>query len=110
MPSPTRARRAVILLGVLALLGISVASSGLFVYAYWFDWGTQWFGVAMAGALLSLGSALLVIAHRVLPQGTYAEHRERMSSPPDEQLAFALDFGRDGTMHRRRFLWVGVGG
>ena len=112
MPSTEGAgrRRAAIHLAVFALLGLSVAGSACFVYVYWFDWATQWYGLSMGVALLSLGAALVVIGHRVLPQGTYVEYREPLVSPPDEQLAFALDFGRDAELHRRRFLWLGVGG
>ncbi len=103
-------RRALTAFGLAVLLAISVASSVFFVYVYWFDWGTQWYGLSMAMALLSLGAALVLIAHRVLPHGTYVEHRDLMPSPAGEQLAFALDFGRDSEIHRRRFLWMGVGG
>lgn len=96
--------------GVLFLLLLSALGSALFVFVYWLDWGTHWLGFAMGAALLFLGVALVATAHRVLPHGTYVEEREPMASPPDQQLAFELDFTRGGELGRRKFLWLGLGG
>jgi ubiquinol-cytochrome c reductase iron-sulfur subunit len=98
------------LLTILALLAVSVAGSVMFVWAYWESWSRGWIGGFLALSLLTLGAALVVVAHRVLPGGTYVEPRELMPSPRQEQLAFGLDFGRAGTLRRRRFLWIAVGG
>ncbi len=95
---------------VFLLCGVSVLASALIVWAYWFDWGTQWLGFAMGLALGALGVALVAIAHRVLPGGTYVEAREPLASPPEEQLAFELDLARDGTLARRKFVWLGLAG
>jgi ubiquinol-cytochrome c reductase iron-sulfur subunit len=102
--------RRVVRVGVAFLLLVSVGGSALFVFVYWLDWGTHWLGFAMGAALLCLGVALVAIAHRVLPHGTYVEEREPLASSADQQLAFELDFTRGGELGRRKFLWIGLGG
>ncbi len=96
--------------GVLFLLFLSVCASALFVFVYWLEWGTHWLGFAMGAALLFLGVALVAIAHRVLPGGTYVEAREPLASPPEEQLAFEMDFTRGGVLSRRKLIWLALGG
>ena len=92
------------------LLFLSVLASALFVFVYWLQWSTQWLGFAMGAALLLLGVALVAIAHRVLPQGTYVEERHALASSRDEQLALELDFARGGELGRRKFIWFGLAG
>lgn len=96
--------------GVMFLLVVSMLGSALFVVSYWLEWDTHWLGFAMGAALLALGGALVVIAHRVLPHGTHVEPRPLMTNSSAEQLALELDFTRDRELGRRRFLWFGVAG
>jgi ubiquinol-cytochrome c reductase iron-sulfur subunit len=96
--------------GIMFLLLLSVVASALFVFVFWVEWGTHWLGFAMGAALVCLGVALVIVAHRVLPHGTYVEERHFMPSPPAEQLAFELDLTRGKELGRRKFLWLGVGG
>ncbi len=101
----TRAARVL----VFGLFALSTAASGLFVWAYWFDWSNRALGAAMGAALLPLGVALVVISHRVLPVGTFVEHRE-LPVARDDQLALELDFTRGPELGRRRFVWLGLAG
>jgi ubiquinol-cytochrome c reductase iron-sulfur subunit len=100
--------RTVVLAGTAFLLAVTVAASVLYIWAYWFHWSNRWLGAGMGIALLALGVALVAIAHRVLPHGTYVEPRPPLASSPTEQLAFELDFTRGSELGRRRFLWYGV--
>jgi ubiquinol-cytochrome c reductase iron-sulfur subunit len=95
---------------VLFLLAVSGAASGVLVWAFWFSWGTRWMGGALAVSVFTLGIALVVIAHRLLPHATYVKQRPLMPSPPEEVRAFGADFARDGTLSRRKIVWLGVGG
>jgi ubiquinol-cytochrome c reductase iron-sulfur subunit len=103
-------RNLAVRLGVLLLCGISAASAAMFVWVYWFSWGHGWIGGTFAVAVTALGIALVVIAHRLLPGGTFVEERGLMPSAPEEQDAFAADFTRGGVLGRRRLLWLGAGG
>ncbi len=103
-------RAVAVVAAVLLLLGASVAGSVLFVCAYWWRWGLGWLGGSLALSLLALGTGVVLIAHRVLPGGTYLERRELMPSPQAERQAFVEDLTRGGLLGRRRLVWLAAGG
>jgi ubiquinol-cytochrome c reductase iron-sulfur subunit len=97
-----------VVLGVWLLCVLAIAASVWFVWAYWFSLSNTWLGIGLGAALLSIGVAAVIVAHRLLPHATYVEERHPMPSPSEEQLAFELDFARGGELGRRRFVWYSL--
>ncbi len=103
-------RRLVVGATVMVLLAVSGGASVMFVVAYWQSWSLAWLGGFLALALLTLGTGFVVMAHRLLPGGTYVEQRPLMPSSEEERRAFFEDFSRGGVVSRRRVLWIAFTG
>jgi ubiquinol-cytochrome c reductase iron-sulfur subunit len=101
---------------IAASLGLTTASALALAVVYVRGGQSQLEGILLALALLGLGTAFVVTARRLLPQGPFTEAREPLASSQEDVEHFARDFeqlygvdaaGESGdteAVARRRFL------
>jgi ubiquinol-cytochrome c reductase iron-sulfur subunit len=75
-------------------LGVTTVTALGLAAVYLTGGQSQLEGVLLALALLGLGTAFVVTARRLLPQGPFTEAREPLESSPEDIEQFASDFER----------------
>lgn len=90
----------------LAALGFIVGTVSAMGLAVVFARGgqPQLEGMLLFGSLCGLGVGFVTWGHRLLPAGPYEQHREQLSSEPEERAEFESDFERGGVLGRRTVL------
>jgi ubiquinol-cytochrome c reductase iron-sulfur subunit len=100
----TRAER----LAIAAFLLTALAVIGLLV-VYWQHPNTQWEGVLLGLGFLAFGTALVLVAHGLLPAGPAIDPRPPFGTDALERQEMGESFDRIDVLSRRKFLIASAG-
>jgi ubiquinol-cytochrome c reductase iron-sulfur subunit len=92
------------------LLFLGIAGAAAFILLYFVDPDTQFLGIALGVALVSIAAALGVAGTRVVPQIEEVEPRPQLVHVQEQDEAvIAFEQGGEGVSRKRFFLLVGGG-